>query len=428
MRLLMIGCGAVGEVIAQFVAKRGQDKWLETLVLADYSMENVNNTLALLKEQHLPVVGVQLDASNKDAIVALCKEHSIDTVMDASPPFLAETIFDASYEADCHFLNMGTWSLPKYQVQKKEAAFEVYDPFMAKYHLDRNEEWTKKSLTGIICVGIDPGVVNVFANYCSRYLFDTVEEIHVKDGSNLAPKEESDDITFGFNVWTVLDECLNPSITWSEDEGYMAHPPFSGEELFEFPEDIGYQKIYQIEHEEVYLFTEHLRAQGLKKCTYKIALDDDLVNALTVIEKLGLRSLDDVTIGNETLKKRDILARLLPQPTAMNDDFTGKMCVGVQVIGVKDGLKREVFMYQTYDQQEAIDQYQSQAVVAQTGVGAGIAIELMGLGIWKQAGVYGPEGFDPKPYINVMKDVGYAYDFVERPSEYAKAFNKSNMV
>ena len=35
---------------------------------------------------------------------------------------------------------------------------------MTKYNFDRHEAWKKQGNMAVICMGIDPGVVNVFAN------------------------------------------------------------------------------------------------------------------------------------------------------------------------------------------------------------------------------------------------------------------------
>lgn len=50
----------------------------------------------------------------------------------------------------------------------------------------------------------------------------------------------------------------------------------------------------------------------------------------------------------------------------------------------------------------------------QTGFGAALALELIGRGIWKEAGVYAPEYFDPKPYLELMKESGYKYGIIEK--------------
>jgi saccharopine dehydrogenase-like NADP-dependent oxidoreductase len=101
--------------------------------------------------------------------------------------------------------------------------------------------------------------------------------------------------------------------------------------------------------------------------------------------------------------------------------MVGKMVVGVYCIGVKDGMKRELFMYQPFDNKESIEKWGMQAVVAQTGFGAAIAIELVGRGIWKDTGVYSLEYFDPIPYLEIMEEAGYKYGLVEMDSEYKEA-------
>ena len=57
--------------------------------------------------------------------------------------------------------------------------------------------------------------------------------------------------------------------------------------------------------------------------------------------------------------------------------------------------------------------WHNQAVTAQTGFGAAIAIELIGRGVWKEAGVYSPEYFDPKPYLKLMEESGFEYKIME---------------
>ena len=75
----------------------------------------------------------------------------------------------------------GTWSVPK-----EEPAFGTgfegsYIEPMTKYNFDRHADWKQKGQMACICLGIDPGVVNVFAKYAAEYLFDELWEVHIKD-------------------------------------------------------------------------------------------------------------------------------------------------------------------------------------------------------------------------------------------------------
>ncbi len=54
-----------------------------------------------------------------------------------------------------------------------------------------------------------------------------------------------------------------------------------------------------------------------------------------------------------------------------------------------------------------------QAVVAQTAFNPVIAMELMEQGIWRGAGVLGPEAFDPIPFMERMAGYGFPYGMKE---------------
>ena len=76
--------------------------------------------------------------------------------------------------------------------------------------------------------------------------------------------------------------------------------------------------------------------------------------------------------------------------------------------------KKEYFLYQNFDNQASMKRWGSQAVVAQTGFGAALAIELIGRGIWREAGVFSPEYFDPEPYLKLMDETGYEWHVIEK--------------
>ena len=81
-------------------------------------------------------------------------------------------LFDAAYEAGANYANMGTWSVPMEEPAYGLGIENSYTEPMTKYNFDRHEQWKKKGQMAVICLGIDPGVVNVFAKYAATHLFD----------------------------------------------------------------------------------------------------------------------------------------------------------------------------------------------------------------------------------------------------------------
>lgn len=419
MKMMLVGAGAVGECILKVLARRDpKGKWLYGVLIADYSLERAVEVKRHLEQEGFcgcPLWEKQLDAHDTARMVRLIREYNIDFVMDAASPFVSNYIFDAAYEAGADYGSMGTWSVPK-DHPAFGAGFEgSYLEPMTKYNFDRHEAWREKGRMACICLGIDPGVVNVFAKYAAEYLFDELWEVHVKDGGNLnVPGAGKDDVQFGFNVWTVLDEVMNPNAEWDAERGFLIEDAFAGEEEFRMPQPFGVNRLVKVEHEEVVTLPRYLQKYGLKKASFKIALDAHLLNALKVINALGLRSIHPVEVDGVKVIPRDVVAACAPQPKDLGAEMTGGMCVGVHLIGLQGGKRKEYFIYQPFDNQESMKAWGMQAVVAQTGFGAALGIELIGKGVWRDAGVYSPEYFPSKPYMELMEEAGLEYVIEER--------------
>ena len=414
MRMMLVGAGAVGESMLKILKWRDpKGEWLSYVLVGDYDLSRAEAVAGLLADDRFSAV--QINATDKEQMKSLIREHKIDFVMDAAPPFASNYIFDAAYEAGANYANMGTWSVPMEEPAYGIGIENSYTEPMTKYNFDRHEQWKEKGQMAVICLGIDPGVVNVFAKYAATHLFDVLTEAHVKDGGNLSvPGADPDAIQFGFNVWTVLDEVMNPNVEYDQEKGgLIVEKAFAGQETFQMPDGVGENTLVKVEHEEVVTFARYLTQYGLKKATFKISLDDNLITALKVIDHLGLRSLKPVQVGNVKVVPRDVVAACAPQPKDIGTEMIGEMLVGVHCIGEKDGVRKEYFLYQNFDNQASMEQWGSQAVVAQTGFGAALAIELIGRGIWKDTGVFSPEYFDPEPYLKLMDETGYEWHVME---------------
>lgn len=410
MRMMLVGSGAVGECIVKMLKQRDpQKEWFEYCLCCDIDINHAREVCEQMEDDRFSYSYV--DATNKEMMVNLIEKHDITLVMDASSPFCANYVFDAAYEGKCDYANMGTWSVPMKNPKYGLGIENSYDEPMTKYNFDQDEKWQQQGNQALICLGIDPGVVNVFAKYLCEYEFDTIKELHVRDGGNLEIEgADPEDIVFGFNVWTVLDEVMNPNVEYDVSKGgFFVEKAFAGQESMPMPK-VGKNTFVKVEHEEVVTMTKYLKKYGLERCTFKISLDENLIQALKVLEKLNLNSIYPVQVRGIEVVPRDVVAACAPQPVDIKEEMKGAMCVGVFAKGIKDGKEKKVMMYQYYSNEEAMKQFGLQAVVAQTGFGAALAIELYAKGVYKKTGVNSLEAFDPIPYLDLMKETGYGYD------------------
>ncbi len=215
MKVLLIGVGGVGEAIA--VVAQGRP-WLKKMVLADYNVARAREVRAKLKSpRQFPIEAV--DARDKRQIVSLARRHQVDLIMNAVDPVFNEAIFDAAYQAGCHYMDMAmTLSQPH-----PKRPFERCGVKLGDYQFERAAQWEKKGLLALVGMGVEPGLADVFARYASEHLFDEIDEIGVRDGANLQVRGYAFAPTF--SIWTTIEECLNPPVIWEKGRGWFTTEP-----------------------------------------------------------------------------------------------------------------------------------------------------------------------------------------------------------
>lgn len=394
MKVLLVGVGGVGEAIAMIARER---PWVDKLVLADYDRNRVAVVQARLGDvERFPAEFV--DASNQQMIEDLVRKHKVDLVMNAVDPCFNERIFDATFSAGVNYMDMAmTLSTP-----------HPTDPFnrpgvkLGDYQFERSAQWEQKGLLALVGLGVEPGMADVFARYAQDHLFDEIEELGVRDGANI--EIEGYEFAPNFSIWTTIEECLNPPVVWEKERGWYTTPPFSEHETFDFPEGIGKVDVVNVEHEEVLLMPRWLKAG---RVTFKYGLGDQFIGVLKTLHMLKLDRKEPIDVKGVMVAPRDVVAACLPNPAHLGEKMHGKTCAGTWARGVKDGRRREVYIYQVTDNEQCMKRWGCQAVVAQTAFGPVIGWDLLEHGQWKGAGVLGPEAFDAVPFMEKMA----AYDF-----------------
>ncbi len=400
MRVLLLGVGGVGEAIAVIAQDR---PWLEEMVLADINLRRVREVRSKLRNpRKFPAEA--LDAKDKGQIAELARKHRVDLILNAVEPAFNVAIFDAAYRAGCNYMDMAmTLSTPH-----PTDPYSLTGVKLGDYQFQRSEKWEKKGLLALAGMGVEPGMSDVFAKYAEKHLFDSIDEIGVRDGANLQVR--GFEFAPTFSIWTTIEECLNPPVIWEADKGWFTTEPFSEPEVFEFPEGIGKVECVNVEHEEVLLIPRWVKC---RRVTFKYGLGDEFIRVLKTLHMLGLDGKESIKVRGVKVAPRDVVAACLPDPAHLGDRMEGKTCAGVWVKGTSAGRQRQTYMYQVADNEACMSKYGAQAVLAQTAVNPVIAMDLLAAGIWQASGVLGPEAFDPDPYMERLGEFGFPYGLKE---------------
>ncbi len=419
MNILIIGAGGVGTSAAMIIKRAGEKgDWAQRVVISDYNEERAKEVAERICGGG-KFIAAKINARDPESIKEVVKAHDIQFVMNAVEPTFNECIFDTCRETGVMYLDCAmTLSKPH-----PEKPYELCNVKLGDYQFEQHEKWQTAGNLAIVGSGVEPGMANVFAKYADKHLFDTIDEVNVRDGDNYT----GDDVGyFGFSVWTTVDECLAPPVVWEKDKGWFTTGHFSEPEIFNFPSGIGDVEVVNVEHEEVMLVPREI---DCNRVTFKYGVPKETREMLLHLKELGMDSKNaKIRIGGEEITPRDFLVKVVKNPVEATMKMTGKGCAGTWVTGTKDGLKRSVYLYQVSDNQDCISKYSTNSVVAQTAVAPVIMMELVAKGIWDLKGVYGPESFDPDPFIERMAKYEFPAGLREMHSEYADMLDQKNLL
>ena len=384
IRVLAVGSGGVGTSAALIAQRRD---FFERWVAADYDVSRAEAIVARAGDSRFSAAA--LDASDKAAVTALCQQHGITHVLNVVDPRFNMPIFDGAFDAGANYLDTAmSLSQPHPERPHSDTFVKLGDE-----QFDKSPAWEARGLLALCGIGVEPGLADVFARYAADHLFSEIDELGVRDGANLVVRGY--DFAPSFSIWTTIEECLNPPVVWEKDRGWFTTAPFSGAEVFDFPDGIGPVECVNVEHEEVLLMPRWI---DCKRVTFKYGLGDEFIEVLKTLHKLGLDRTAPVTVRGQEVSPRDVVAACLPDPAQLGDVMSGKTCAGLWVTGTgKDGKPREVYLYHVADNEWTMREYGTQAVVWQTAMNPVIALELLASGVWSGAGVLGPEALDAVP-------------------------------
>lgn len=380
--VLIIGAGAAGSVVAKKCAMN-RDVF-KKIHLASRRLESCKKVQAECKT---PIEIHQLDADIVADTVKLLNEIKPDLVINMALPYQDLAIMDACLEAGVHYMDTANYE------PREEAKFTY------KYQWPYHEKFKEKGLMAVLGCGFDPGVTNIFCAYAQENLFD---EIHTIDIIDCNAGSHGKAFATNFNPEINLREVTQRGKYWKDGE-WIEIDPLSISTMIDYPE-VGPVKSYLIYHEEEESLVENIK--GLKQIRFWMTFSDNYIKHLDVLQNVGMTRIDPVMYKGTPVIPMEFLKSVLPEPSSLAENYTGKTSIGVVLKGEKKGKKKRYMIWNVCDHAETNKEVGAQAVSYTTGVPAVVGAIMMFKGIWKGQGVFNVEQLPPEPFLDELAEQG----------------------
>lgn len=256
-------------------------------------------------------------------------------------------------------------------------------------------------LTALLGGGEDPGLGNVLARHAADAL-DSVHAIRIRDGDTASSPDTPLPV-----VWspeTFLVEVFSPGLLFQDGE-LVRPPPWSGMEIYPFPEPVGPQPVYLMDHEEPETLGRFI-GKGLRHVDLKLAVDDVTYRVLHTIHDLGLLDKDPVTVEGVAVSPRKMLMSLVRRPAELVGRVTGAAMIVVEVDGLHDGQPTTHRLYTGMRHEDAARRHNATATGYLVGTGAAVFATQFVRGQIAQKGVISAECLNPAESLRLMGRMG----------------------
>ena len=384
-KALIIGAGGVASVVVHKCCQNPDI--FEEIMIASRTIEKCDALKRKLDGGKTKIQTAQVNADDTNQVIELINKFKPDVVINVALPYQDLTIMDACLATSVHYLDTANYEPP--EIPK----------FEYKWQWAYREKFKKAGITGLLGSGFDPGVTGVFCAYAQKHYFDEIHTIDILDAN---AGDHGYPFATNFNPEVNIREITAKGRYFKEGE-WIETNPLEIKRTYDFPE-IGSKNIYLLYHEE--LESLAINIKGVKKIRFWMTFSDNYLNHLTVLQNVGMTSIEPIEFEGKMIQPIQFLKAVLPDPASLGPRTKGKTNIGCIIQGTKDGKPKTYYVYNVCDHQECYKEVGSQAISYTTGVPAMIGAMMILKGLWRKPGVYNVEEFDPDPFMDALNKYG----------------------
>tara|TARA_R110002094_G_scaffold138070_1_gene129526 strand:- start:518 stop:1759 length:1242 start_codon:yes stop_codon:yes gene_type:complete len=392
--VLIIGAGGVAQVVAHKCAQNNDalgDLHIasRTVSKCDAILQSVHEKSAM--KQDGVFASHAVDAMDTAAVAALIIKLGTQIVINVGSPFVNMTVLEACIQTGAAYIDTAIHEDPSKVCETP--------PWYGNYEWKRRDDCAKAGVTAILGAGFDPGMVNAFARFAVDEFMDEVTSIDIVD---INAGSHGKYFSTNFDPEINFREFTGTVYSWQQG-AWQENKMFEVGREWDLPV-VGKQKAYMSGHDEVHSLAANYPQADIR---FWMGFGDHYINVFTVLQNLGLLSEQPVVTaeGVEVVPLKLVKA-VLPDPSSLAPNYTGKTCIGDLVKGKKDGRDVEVFVYNVADHKDAYNEVGSQGISYTAGVPPVAMAMLIADGTYDLGAMMNVEELDPKPLFVLLDSIG----------------------
>lgn len=410
--VLIIGAGGVAQVVAHKCAMNNDV--LGELHIASRTKEKCDAIAASVAEkgsfkQEAILHTYAVDAMDSEAVAELIKQTGAQIVINVGSAFVNMTVLEACINTGAAYIDTAIHEDPRKICETP--------PWYANYEWKRKERCAENNITAILGAGFDPGVVNAYA----RVGYDMMDKGTVTDIDIIDINAGSHGKYFATNFDPEINfrEFTGTVYSWQNSQ-WQSNKMFEVKRTDDLPV-VGVQNSYLSGHDEVHSLSANLDVPNIR---FWMGFGERYINVFTVLQNLGLLSEQPVmTAEGQEVVPLKVVKAVLPDPSSLAPNYTGKTCIGDKVKGKINGVETEVFIYNVADHKDAYNEVGSQGISYTAGVPPVAAAMLVAQGHWDVGHMANVEELNVKPFINTLNKIGLPTRIQDADGDRALSFD-----
>lgn len=364
MKIIVLGGGLVGGVIAKDLAKDGD---LEVTV-ADINGETLQNL-----QKQAPVKARQADLSKPGLIKELVSDY--DMVVGAVPGFLGLSMARQVIEAGKNLVDIS---------------------FAPEDYMELDGLAREKGVTALVDCGVAPGMSNILVSYLAGCL-DEAQSAEILVGGLPQVRYWPYEYKIVFSAIDVIEEYTRP-VRLVENGRVVEKPALSDLELIDFP-GIGTLEAFNTDGLRSLIHT--MKIPNMKERTLRFP---GHAEKMRMLRETGFFSQEPMEINGAAIRPIDFTAKLLFPMWKLKEGEKDFTVMRVEVKGKKDGKEASL----SYNLVDYFDENTGTTSMARcTGFTCAIMARMVARGQFRHPGICPPEyvGQDPEVFRRLLEEL-----------------------